>query len=55
MDPSPESDSPAVDTAKRPVELHFYDCPANDQMGNIRPIDGDNDGKMECDIGGVER
>lgn len=50
-----KSDSPAVDKAKRPVGLHFYDCPANDQMGNIRPIDGDNDGTMQCDIGAVER
>jgi hypothetical protein len=41
--------SPAVDAAD-PVS-----CPATDQRGYPRPMDGNGDGQVGCDIGAIER
>ncbi|MGV6850946.1 MAG: choice-of-anchor Q domain-containing protein [bacterium] len=30
-------------------------CPQTDQRGQMRPVDGDEDGGSECDIGAIER
>jgi len=40
--------SPAIDAGNDP------DCPATDQRGVARPIDGNRDGSAVCDIGAVE-
>ncbi|MDR4504173.1 MAG: hypothetical protein MRK01_05170 [Candidatus Scalindua sp.] len=42
------SDSPAIDAADEAA------CPGDDQLGRIRPVDGNNDGIVVCDIGAVE-
>jgi hypothetical protein len=41
--------SPAIDTGDN------GNCPALDQLGSSRPIDGDEDGMATCDIGAVEQ
>lgn len=40
--------SPAIDTGNQAI------CPAFDQRGYRRPVDGNNDGKSICDIGAFE-
>ena len=42
------TDSPAVDSGDDTA------CPATDQRGVTRPLDGDDDGTVACDIGAVE-
>jgi hypothetical protein len=42
------SDSPVIDAGDNAA------CPAVDQRGVARPIDGDGDGVAVCDIGAVE-
>jgi hypothetical protein len=42
------SDSPAIDAGTN------NGCPKNDQLGLLRPQDGNNDGTAVCDIGAVE-
>lgn len=41
--------SPAIDTGDNAT------CPAQDQRGGLRPVDGDGDGTATCDIGAVEQ
>jgi len=40
--------SPAIDTGSPSV------CPATDQRGYVRPIDGDGNGSSKCDMGAIE-
>ncbi len=40
--------SPAIDAGTN------TDCPSTDQRGGLRPVDGDGDGTLTCDIGAVE-
>ncbi len=42
------SDSPAIDSADPTA------CPADDQRGIGRPVDGDGDGSASCDVGAFE-
>jgi len=44
----PETGSPAIDSGDDGM------CPDIDQLGNIRPWDGDDDGQAHCDRGSVE-
>lgn len=48
------SDSPAVDQGTGVTSATFFDCPATDQRGFTRPVDGDGDGTADCDIGAFE-
>jgi hypothetical protein len=48
------SDSPAVDQGTGVTSASFFDCPATDQRGFARPVDGNGDGKAACDIGAFE-
>lgn len=43
-----EADSPAIDAGDNTA------CPAIDQRGTQRPVDGDGDGQAVCDIGAFE-
>ena len=43
-----ESTSPGIDAGDN------YFCPAEDHLGNPRPVDGDGDGNGICDIGAFE-
>jgi hypothetical protein len=45
---APRGDSPAIDAMLGP------DCPAVDALGTERPVDGNNDGLADCDIGAIE-
>lgn len=42
------ADSPAIDAGDNAA------CPATDQRGGARPVDGDGDGQAVCDIGAYE-
>ncbi len=44
----PQSGSPAIDAG-----LNGY-CPATDQRGAWRPMDGDDNGSIDCDVGAYE-
>lgn len=44
--------SPAIDSA--PDTGAGTGCPATDQLGHLRPADGDGDGTIACDRGAVE-
>lgn len=44
----PLAGSPLIDAGDNAT------CPATDQIGQPRPIDGDGDGKVSCDIGAFE-
>jgi CSLREA domain-containing protein len=48
------SDSPAVDQGTGVTSATFFDCPATDQRGFTRPVDGDDDGTADCDVGAYE-
>ncbi|MAG29621.1 MAG: hypothetical protein CL908_01860 [Deltaproteobacteria bacterium] len=45
---SPLAGSPLIDAA----DTLF--CPPADQIGTLRPLDGDNDGTPDCDLGAIE-
>ncbi|MEA2391115.1 MAG: trimeric autotransporter adhesin, partial [Solirubrobacteraceae bacterium] len=47
---APSTSSPAVDAGDGSANV----CPERDQRGTKRPLDGDNDGTVACDIGAVE-
>ncbi len=46
---APLEGSPVID-----ANLDFLDCPAVDQRGTARPVDGDASGVADCDIGAFE-
>lgn len=48
-------DSPALDLAVNASGPAYLACPALDQFGLMRPIDGDGDGFAHCDSGAHER
>lgn len=51
------SSSPAVDNGTGVTSSPLSplaDCPETDQRGFLRPVDGDNNGKAQCDIGAFE-
>ncbi|MBU1188323.1 MAG: choice-of-anchor D domain-containing protein [Gammaproteobacteria bacterium] len=45
---APFANSPVVDAMLGP------DCPPVDAIGTVRPVDGNNDGFADCDIGAIE-
>ena len=45
---APFADSPAIDAMLGAA------CPPADAIGTERPVDGDNDGQADCDIGAIE-
>ena len=45
---APRADSPAIDAMLGP------NCPPADAVGTARPVDGNNDGFADCDIGAIE-
>jgi CSLREA domain-containing protein len=48
------SDSPAIDNGTGITSATFFDCPETDQRKLTRPVDGNNDGDAECDVGAYE-
>ena len=50
----PMPGSPAIDAWKVSGVGADGDCPRNDQRGVFRPLDGNGDGQLACDIGAVE-
>jgi CSLREA domain-containing protein len=48
------SNSPAIDQGTGVTSATFFDCSETDQRGLTRPVDGNSDGKADCDIGAFE-
>lgn len=48
------SNSPAIDQGTGVTSATFFDCPKTDQRGLTRPVDGNSDGKADCDVGAFE-
>jgi hypothetical protein len=46
--------SPAIDAWEVAGVGADKDCPRGDQRGMVRPLDGDADGRLACDVGAVE-
>jgi len=50
----PMHGSPAIDAWQVAGVGADGDCPRQDQRGGLRPLDGNADGRLACDIGAVE-
>ena len=48
------SNSPAIDQGTGVTSATFFDCPETDQRGLTRPVNGNGDGTVACDVGAFE-
>jgi CSLREA domain-containing protein len=48
------SNSPAIDEGTGVTNATFFNCPRRDQRFFGRPVDGNSDGRADCDIGAFE-